>query len=349
MKKYSWLILSLLMVACSGEEEQDPDIIEPSSPAVSIQSPRNEDQFNIGDPLNIQVKVNFPEEAKELKLFIDDTLYQNLETIDQTIKVDTKNGRVGFVNFYLSYVDGSGKLHQDNRQVVFFSDLVPVRKKVKILKTFPHDKSSYTQGLEWYKGELFEGTGQYGTSVLATVNLSTGAHKRKYELASSYFGEGITILNDTIYQITYTSGICFMYDMEFNEIGQFAYEGQGWGLCNNGKHILMSNGSSEIVWRDPRTFAVVKKIQVFEPEKDVVSLNELELINGRLYANIYRENTVVEIDTTTGKVLSYIDCKELEKGIIGADVLNGIAYNPATGKTYMTGKLWPTLFEVEFE
>jgi glutamine cyclotransferase len=219
------------------------------------------------------------------------------------------------------------------------------------MKSYPHEKSSYTQGLEFYKGKLYEGTGQKSQSILGEVDLNTGKILRKIDLATDYFGEGITILNDTIYQITWSEKTCFVYDLNFNIIKQFSYEGEGWGLCNDGTYLIMSNGSSEIVWRNRHTFEIVKRIYIFNDETEIDNLNELELINGKLYVNVYQEDRIIAVDPATGKVLEDIDCSGISKDgrTPGTDVLNGIAYNPETGKTYITGKWWPKLYEVKFE
>ena len=165
----------------------------------------------------------------------------------------------------------------------------------------------------------------------------------------AYFGEGITILNDTIYQIVWQKQKCFVYTLDFKQVNSFDYEGEGWGLTNNGKSIIMSNGTAEIVWRNPRTFKIEKKIYAFSNENDFQNLNELELIEGKLMANVYTQNYMIEIDTSNGKVLSKIDCAGIvEKGMVGnANVLNGIAYNPNSKKTYLTGKFWSQLFEIQ--
>ena len=182
------------------------------------------------------------------------------------------------------------------------------------------------------------------------MDLKSGGHLNKVDLESKYFGEGITILNDTIFQITWNERTCLLYDMEFNKIGQFSYDGEGWGLTNDGEHIIMTNGTEEIVWRDPATFEVVKTIHAFDNNKEQVNLNECELINGRLLINIYTETNIVEVDTATGKVLRTIDCSSLKaEQPAGVDHLNGIAYNDATGKLYLTGKWWPNLYEVEID
>jgi glutamine cyclotransferase len=296
--------------------------------------------------------VNNAEGISELSVYVNDSVFaQNLPISAQTITIPTTtNSKVGPTTVIIKYKNGKGEIAQESRKVIFFSDLTPIERQAEIVKTFAHAKTSYTQGLEFYKGKLFEGTGQYNQSVLAEVDLTSGMKIREHALEGSVFGEGITILNDTIYQITYKSELCYVYDMNFKLIKTFTYTGEGWGLCNDGKYLMMSNGSDEIVWRDPNTFVEVKKITVYDNESNVDMLNELELINGRLFANLYTDTRLVEIDTATGKVLSYIDCTTLmlDSKEPGNDVLNGIAYHPETKKIYLTGKWWSKLYEVRF-
>lgn len=346
---FSFIIFGIFQ--CGGDENDEPDIPKKVIP-VKILSPANETQYDIGDAISLEIEVNDPSKISDMSLFIDDTLYSEIADIkSQTIKIPTTNGKVGFVDMYLAYTDTDGKPHRDNRSLVFFSNKIPDQLFANIVTSYPHSKSSYTQGLEFYNGRLFESTGQVGQSLIAEVDLTTGNQHRFKNLDAPYFGEGITILNDTIYQLTWQSNVCFLYDMDFNKIGEFTYEGEGWGICNNGTSLIMTNGNSEIVWRNPRTFEVEKIIYVFNNQDSVVNLNEIELINDKLYVNVYMENKVVQVDTTTGIVLSNIDCNSLatEGAVNGANVLNGIAHDPITGKTYMTGKLWPKLFEVKFE
>jgi glutamine cyclotransferase len=343
-----------LISSCVSDNDDNNEIKKPlkTKIPVKITSPANETQYNLNETVNVIIEVNDSSKISSMQLFVADTLFaDNLEIKSQTIEVPTENGLVGFVDYYLAYNDDQGKPHRDNRILTFFSDSYPEQKRASILNTYPHAKSSYTQGLEFYNGKLFESTGQKGSSLIAEVDLTTGNQYRFKDLNPQYFGEGITILNDTIYQLTWQSNVCFIYDMDFNKISEFNYEGEGWGLCNNGKSLIMTNGSSEIVWRNPQTFEIEKRIYAFESQTDVPMLNELELINGNLFINVFTENKVIEVDTTTGKVLSYVDCSAIAaEGVIdGANVLNGIAYNPLTGKTYMTGKLWPKLFEVKIE
>lgn len=350
---YKFLLLVTLgftLINCAGDGEDS--LNEDHSIAAQLTSPANGETFALGATVNIELKVNKPEGISNLAITINDVVYKGeLKSESQIVALITDtHSKVGKYTLKFSYTDVDGKPRADYRDIYFFSDIVPAQKTAEIIETFPHVKTSYTQGLEFYQGKLYEGTGQYNQSILAEVELKTGKKLREIPLDAAIFGEGITILNDRIYQITYKAEQCFVYDMDFKLINTFGYVGQGWGLCNDGKSLIMSNGSSQIVWRNPETFEIEHSIEVFDNLISLGNLNELELINGNLYINIYAENRLVEVDTATGKVLSYIDCEAIAAAGAdpGNDVLNGIAYNPLSGKIYMTGKWWPKLFEVRF-
>ena len=347
------LIAAFVMHSCAGDDGNDDQPVVRTVVPAQLTSPFNEGKYSLGQPVPVGIKVNDPSRITKMELYVNDTLYKGDLTIEnQTITIQTNGkNKVGKIPLYLKYTDTEGKQKTDNRTIIFFSDVAPGNLTAEIVKDFPHDKASYTQGLEFYKGKLFEGTGQYSHSVLAEVDLNSGTRLREYKLLDANFGEGITILNDTIYQITYRAEKCYIYDMNFNLLGSNPYEGEGWGLCNDGRYLIMTNGSSEIVWREPKTFKIVKTISVFDHQMSVGNLNELELMNGNLFMNLYTEDRIAEVDTSTGKVINYIDCSALVAAAAdpGNDVLNGIAQNPLTGKIYMTGKLWPKLFEVNFK
>jgi glutamine cyclotransferase len=350
----SVLLFSVLIFGCTECTSDEGAITKPvkSITPVKLISPVFDTQYSDGTDISVEIKINDATKVSDLNLFIADTLYAgNLKIESQKITISTENSNVGFVDLYLAYTDEKGIEHRDNRRLIIFSNITPKNQFAKVINNYAHNTSAYTQGLEFYKGKLYESTGQKGASLITEVDLYSGNQIRTVDLAPQYFGEGLTILNDTIYQITWQSRVCKLYDMAFNPIGEFHYEGEGWGLSNNGHSIIMTNGTSEIVWRDPRTFEVEKTIYAFADQQDYQSLNEIELINDKLFANVYTTNTIIEIDTTSGKVLSLISCDNLalEGRVNGADVLNGIAYNPLTKKTYLTGKLWPKLFEVTFE
>ncbi len=357
MKKYIFILvvlcaLVLIPIAKSCTREQPQDNPETTvTPATQIVSPTNNEQYTVGDEIVVDIRINKPEEVDLLELFFDDELIQtDLPKENQKITIPTIDARVGKLEVKLVYFGTDGKNHIDTRSVVLFSDVEPVNKKLKVINKYPHDPKSYTQGLEFYKGNLFESTGQYGTSYVAETDLKSGLIKRQVDLDPNYFGEGMTIINDTIYQITYRAGKCQVYDLEFNKINEFTYVGEGWGLTNDGEHIIMSNGSDQVVWRNRHTFEEVRKIHVFDNQSSAVQLNELELINGRLFANIYTDSKIVEVDPETGKVIAYIDCSEIvNEQPIGVDYLNGIAYDSISNTILMTGKLWPTMYQVSFE
>lgn len=355
MAKFNRILLfTVFILSCTQCTTGEERVEKPQKQIIPVKlvSPVFDTQYSVGAAIEVDIKVNDASNIKDLNLYIGDTLYAGqLKLESQKIKIPTQKSNVGFVNLYLSYTDKEGKEHRDNRRLILFSDITPQQKFANAKNTYVHNSTAYTQGLEFYNGKLFESTGQKGASLIAEVDLYSGNQVRKVDLAPHYFGEGLTILNDTIYQLTWQSRVCKLYDMDFNPIGEFHYESEGWGLSNNGKSIIMTNGTSSIEWRNPRTFAVEKTIYAFANTQDYQSLNEIELIDNKLFANVYTTNDIIEIDTTSGKVLSVISCNNiaLEGKVGGADVLNGIAYNPLTKKTYLTGKLWPKLFEVTFE
>ena len=224
--------------------------------------------------------------------------------------------------------------------------------QIRILEERGHDPEAFTQGLEFHDGRLYESRGRNGKSGISEIDPIGGSVLRWMPLADEYFGEGATIVGDSLIQLTWLAGKAFVYDIESFEVtGSFDYEGQGWGLCFDGVALVMSDGSSSLTMRDPETFSVIDSVTVRLDGSGVASLNELECANGKVYANIWQTDTIVEIDPATGDVTAVIDASGLldDAGSAGADVLNGIAYDEATGAFLLTGKLWPSMFLVVFE
>lgn len=220
---------------------------------------------------------------------------------------------------------------------------------------YPHDTSSYTQGLIIYKGEMYEGTGNYGHSVLRQVDIATGKVKgnKEVKLDPKYFGEGVTILNDTVYQLTWKEKKAFAYTLkDFKKVKEFDVDIEGWGLTTDGKNLIASNGGSDLYYYEPSTFKLLKTQAITEAGTPVHDINEMEYINGFIYANQYQSDYLLKIDPVNGKVIAKADLSELTKRARSInpdiDVLNGIAYDPATKKIYITGKWWPELYEVSF-
>jgi glutamine cyclotransferase len=236
----------------------------------------------------------------------------------------------------------------------------PLPIEFKVLNVFPHDTASYTEGFLFHHGELFESTGHTisfpsSRSLFGVVDLKTGNIEVKVEIdKNKYFGEGIVFLKDKVYQLTDTTRIGFIYNEKaYRKLGNFYYDGEGWGLTTNGSYILMSNGSSTISYRDPSSFKVVKSLGVTDNNGPVQNLNELELIKGYLYANQWLTDYILKIDTTNGKVVGRLDLSRLKTEVKLKNPLseetNGIAYDPEKNRVYVTGKRWPTIYEIQFD
>lgn len=227
----------------------------------------------------------------------------------------------------------------------------PPRYTYKVLRTFDHDPDAFTQGLVVNDGFLWESTGRNGQSSVRKIDLATGEVLIKKDLDEAFFGEGLTVLNDKFYQLTWKSNKGFVYDRDLNKVGEFTYKGQGWGLTTNGKQLILSDGTPEIKFLNPETFEVVRSIWVRRKSAKVGRLNELEMfgIKPKLYANRFNSDLIYEIDPNTGDVTAEIDLtgiwpkRERPEG----GVLNGIAIHPDSKKMLVTGKLCPTIFEIQ--
>jgi len=221
--------------------------------------------------------------------------------------------------------------------------------KPTVIATYPHDAQAFTQGLAVDGGILYEGTGRYGNSSIRRVELDTGAVERMVALPDRYFGEGITILGDRLYQLTWQSGIGFVYDIDtFQRIDAFGYGGEGWGLTHDDEQLIMSDGTNLLRYLDPTTYSVVRTLAVTDRGIPVTRLNELEYIHGEIWSNIWYEDRIARISPATGEVIDWIDLAALYPRAmrLGDDVLNGIAYDHDNRRLFVTGKNWPYLFEL---
>ena len=220
----------------------------------------------------------------------------------------------------------------------------------KVIRIYPHDPRAFTQGLEFRNGTLYEGTGLEGRSTLRREDLETGKVIEKIDLAPQIFGEGITVVNGRIIQVTWVSHRGFIYHRSsFKLIQTFAYPGEGWGLANDGRHIYLSDGTPEIRCLDPATMKEERRLTVHDGREEIHKLNELEWVRGELFANIWQTDRIARISPVNGQVLGWIDLTGLlpsEDRTAETDVLNGIAYDSARDRLFVTGKLWPKLFEI---
>ncbi|RMF37576.1 MAG: glutaminyl-peptide cyclotransferase [Planctomycetota bacterium] len=230
------------------------------------------------------------------------------------------------------------------------SDSAPTLRAV-IVREFPHDPAAFCQGLAAEGSKLYEGTGQYEHSVLRRVDLSSGTIEAEMRLAPQYFGEGVALYGDRIYQLTWKSRICFLYDKAtMKYVGVLRYSGEGWGLTTDGTRMYLSDGTSTIRILDPQTFRVLDRIRVKDGRRYVDDLNELEFIDGHIWANVWYEDRIAQIDPSSGKVVAWIDCSHIypaHQRPSREHVLNGIAYEATTGRIFITGKNWPKLYEIQ--
>lgn len=219
----------------------------------------------------------------------------------------------------------------------------------KVARTYPHDKGSFTEGFFVLDEQFWESTGLEGRSYVRRIDIESGRVLQQYNIPSQYFGEGIVVFGDQLFELTYKSGVAFVYDKKtFKLLKTFKYSGEGWALTTDGKNLIFSDGSSSLKFLDPSTFKEVRRIAVTDAGKPVDQLNELEYIKGEIWANIWQEDRIARIDPKTGKINSWLDMRGLLSIMesMGVDVLNGIAYDAKTDRIFVTGKFWPKVFEI---
>ena len=224
---------------------------------------------------------------------------------------------------------------------------------IDVVRSYPHDVTAYTEGLLWHDGRLFESTGLKGKSSIREVELETGRVIRRRDLDSAYFGEGIIILGDNMWELTWQDNIGFIYDWKtFQPKGQFKYDGEGWALTTDGTSLIMSNGTPVISFRDPKTFAITRSFTVTDHDVPVSKLNELEWVKGEIWANVWESEQIARISPATGHVIGWIDLAGILPAMDrrgGEDVLNGIAYDEKGDRIFVTGKNWAKLFEIKLK
>ncbi|WP_058188114.1 glutaminyl-peptide cyclotransferase [Terracidiphilus gabretensis] len=220
----------------------------------------------------------------------------------------------------------------------------------KIIHTYPHDPHAFTQGLIFADGRLYESTGQNGQSSLRMVDLETGHILQEQPVAKEYFAEGLATWGSTLVQLTWTSHVAFVYDrFSFRQLRTMSYPWEGWGLTSDGKELILSDGTPDLHFLDPATFHELRRVTVKDHGKPVQELNELEMVHGEIYANVWHSDRIARISPRTGAVLGWIDLAGLLPANLHSSpeaVLNGIAYDPAHDRLFVTGKLWPRLYEI---
>jgi len=354
MRKISVFVLmifyiSFVLVNCAQFSKRT------RKPVTSIKIIHKNNDFIVGDKLSVNIKVKIKDGSlKKTELYLDGKFLCANENIQFSCDVETSNIKVGthFLKTLASTEDGT--TGENYSEFLLLSDIIPQKYGYRVIRAYPHNIKNFTEGLEIRNGFLYEGTGQEGNSAIYKTEMSNWKLIKGYKLKDEYFGEGITILNGKLYQLTYKTQIGFVRDPDtFELIKTWNYKNeQGWGLTNDGKYLIMSDGTEFLYYLDPETLKEIKKIQVCNQKGVVSNLNELEYINGEIWANIWTTDTIVRIDPVTGKIIAEIILKGLlmsnnNSQNTQVDVLNGIAYDVQKNKIYVTGKLWPKLFEIE--
>lgn len=339
------------------EARKDPvRVVQEKISATRITEPAGGQRFPEGSriPVSLVPLADTIPSPDSVGFFFDGDLQTTLLEAPFKCELQSEGAGMGTKPIRIIAYHSGGRKEYHNLDIVILAGKAPVYIPYRIINTRPHDVGAYTQGLVFENGYLYEGTGQWKESSLRKTIISTGEAERILSLPDDIFGEGITIFGDRIYQLTYKSQVGFVYDKEsFKRIQKVYYENkEGWGLTTDGENLIMSDGSHRIYFMDPEYFTEVRQIEVYDDKAPVSDLNELEYIEGRIFANIYLKEEIVIIDPSTGRVTGKLNMN----GILPAadrhrkiDVFNGIAWDPGRRVLYVTGKYWPSLFEVSLQ
>lgn len=371
MKIQSLIVLVSLALLCScngngahksitkSSNEPQEKIIE-FIRSLKLKQPQRAKIFTKGDTIKIEIKKRKNSKSIDsLELIVDGKLNQTIYKMPWTFSHIANEKTMGKHQFKLMAYHNDGKIGTISSYYNLKSNLAPKNLSYKIVNTFPHDKKSYTQGLFYHDGYLFEGTGQHGESTLRKVELKSGVSVFDRKLETKYFGEGITYFKGNIIQLTWRSQKAFVIDAEdFSQKDFFrppTANGEGWGITTMNNQLVISDGSNRLTVVDPISYSKIGEIEVYNEKGKVDTLNELEFINGKIYANVWLTDTIVVINPSTGQVESSLNLEnilshsEKRKLTEGDDVLNGIAYDSINNRLFVTGKRWPKLLEIKID
>lgn len=355
MRKVHYLFLSSLLVLVYSCTDSNKKNTEQPSPRIkglsSIISPKNGAEVKLGDPVPFALELSTMDVKIDSFIILD---YKNnsFRSVAKHFELSRYSYSVGKKQFSIKVYLSNQKVENRSVNVTMLSDMEPKQYTYQIVNQHPHDPEAFTQGLLIEGGVLYESTGQKGNSDVRITNMMTGKVNKKFDLDSRYFGEGIAVFKNFIYMLTWTAREGMIFDKNtLTFVKSFNYPTQGWGITNKNDTLVMSDGTENLYFMEPLGFSEVKRIQVYDHNGPIDNLNELEYFKDRIYANRWMTDDVYEIDPVSGRVTGVIDLS----GLIDQsdykhelDVLNGIAYDHETQKIFVTGKYWPTLFEIEF-
>ncbi len=339
-----WVGLGLLNMRCqpTTNSESTGSQAEAPQPAVATLS---KPTYAVGD----SVAIHLGQSLSGVTVLWDGTSLPVRQPVGDSVTLSAAGKTVGLHRLIVRGMLSLAHSVTDTLTVELRSDVIPVERPFTVLATYPHQTTSFTQGLEFNQGSLYESTGLNGQSRLMRVNATTGLPLQTVTLPTQHFGEGITVVNGHIYQLTWTSGLCFRYNMNFKLEKTFTYHTQGWGLTHRDSTLILSDGTNKLYFYTP-DFQRVGELSVYDNRGPVVNINELEYVNGYVFANTWQTNRIIQIDLKTGKVVASLNLQSLaDRTAINTqeNVLNGIAYQPREHAFYVTGKNWPLLFKLK--
>jgi len=348
MKKYkllSVILLGVAMVGCDHSKKNEEKYF-------SFDESRFKDHYVVGEKVSVAILNAQNKKIDSIVYYLND---QNVTSKKGTesISFDLNGKKLGYQNLKaLIYFDGETTGEEVTGRVEVVSAVQPKLLNYTVVNTYPHDPKAFTEGLEFYRDTLIESTGQKGTSYFRKLNHKTGQVYKQVDLQPQFFGEGITVVNGKIFQLTWQDNTGFIYDantLKLEKTFNYSKAIEGWGMTNDGKTIYESDGTEKIWLMDPATQKIGDYINVYSGSNKIKAINELEWINGKIYGNIWQKDAIAVIDPATGSVEAVLNLADLRKKVTSAnaEVLNGIAYNPKTKTIFVTGKYWDKMFEIK--
>ncbi len=332
------------------DKKADVITVKEKNPLTLTIEKAQKNNYIFGDKISISAEVDNMTNQDTVNLIINNKNVAELTKAEMNFIWDTKTAHTGRNSIEIE-LNKNNQRFRKQQFATLFSNLVPEEYTYKIKHVYKHDVHAYTQGLFYHNGFLYEATGLKGESTVRKVKFETGEVLQSFAVPKNIFGEGIVLYNNKIIQLSWEAGRGFVYDLNtFKQLDEFSYSGEGWGICTDGTHLFMTNGSPEVKILEPLTYSQIGSFEVYDNKGPVRYLNELEYIDGYIYANIYQYEKIVKFDPKTGRVAAYIDLSHIlpmNDYKPDTDVLNGIAYDKDNKRLFVTGKLWPKLFEIE--
>lgn len=344
MKKYNFftfILLSFTLLSCADKNND--------APLFSFDESKLKEQYLPEEVLELSIQNNNNKKVDSIAYRINDTIIAVKKGLEK-LTFELKNQRLGYQNLKAE-IYYEGEKTETSSKIEVTSPIQPSLLQYKIINTYPHDPTSFTEGLEFFRDTLYESTGLNGKSYLRKYDYKSGKIYKQIDLEQQYFGEGITIMKDKIYQLTWKEKTGFIYNANTFKLEKtFTYdkEIEGWGMTNDGTHLYQTDGTEKIWKKNPATQKMIDYVNVYSGNSKIPSINELEWINGKIFCNVWQKDAIAIVNPTSGAVESIIDLSGLRTKIESpnAEVLNGIAYNPKTKTIFVTGKNWDKTFEI---